>query len=338
MKVAIIGAGIAGLSCAAGLETEGISATLFDKGKRPGGRLSSLRIGTMAWDYGAQYLEEGSGSFARQASLWREAGLLAEWPAGPEGALVGVPAMASLVEAECEKREVRFNAHIHRIDRSPNGWWVRGSGLSEGPFDGCAIAIPPEQAIPLLTLHDFAMARDMIGVHSQPCWTVMVAFREPVPGLPAFLRDIGPLAWAARNTSKPGRPGSECWTLQAGRDWSIANLEIDKDDVAARLLSAFADHLPSGLPETTFLKAHRWRFSQIADKRAQTAWNDLLALGICGDWCLDPRIEGAWRSGRILASRIIDSLAPCPETFAVSKDMTGKTIRPALRGAGNGIG
>lgn len=309
MIVGIVGAGIAGLSCAARLDTAGIASVLFDKGMRPGGRLSSLVLEDMAWDFGAQYFLPGKGPFAHQVMAWKEAGLIASWPNGPDGALVGMPSMASLVEAQCAGRDVRFGFQVHAIDRKPSGWWVRGPDASKGPFDAIIISVPTEQAIPLLSLHDFPMARELIGIRSQPCWTAMVAFSEPLDRLPDFMRNVGPIAWAARNNSKPGRPETECWVLQAGHDWSIRNLEIGRDLAASQLLASFAEHLAANLPEPVLLKAHRWRFGQTSGQCWTTGWNACLRLGVCGDWCNAPRIAGAWQSGLEIAERVIGSLA-----------------------------
>ena len=51
MRVAIIGAGVAGLACAERLDSLGATTQLFDKGKRPGGRLSTLVLDDFAWDF-----------------------------------------------------------------------------------------------------------------------------------------------------------------------------------------------------------------------------------------------------------------------------------------------
>ena len=59
MKTAIIGAGMAGLSCARALIAAGQNVDLFDKGRGPGGRMSTRRmetpIGEIRWDHGAQF-------------------------------------------------------------------------------------------------------------------------------------------------------------------------------------------------------------------------------------------------------------------------------------------
>lgn len=310
MKIAIVGAGIAGLSCAARLNEAGFETALFDKGRRPGGRLSTLRIDDMAWDFGAQYLRDHGGAFSAQVAAWRDAGVLTDWPAGPAGALVGVPGMGALVEAECARHAVRFEALVQRIERVAGGeWYLRGANLDEGPFDAVVLAIPAEQAAPLLSLHDLSMAREAAAAPSLPCWTVMTAFPAPLP-CPSVIRDAGAISWAARDNSKPGRSAAECWVIQASADWSRRHLEETAEQVAARLLALFGDAIGFPPPEPRFLKAHRWRFAMSYGQRPQLPWNADLRLGACGDWCTAPRIEGAWRSGHELANRIVAQFAP----------------------------
>lgn len=309
MRVGIVGAGIAGLACAARLRENGIEPMLFDKGRRPGGRLSTLRLDDMAWDFGCQYLKSGEGEFAAQIGRWREAGILAPWPGGPAGALVGTPAMASLIEAQCAEHPVRFEALVQRLERDGDAWFVVGPGLRSGPFAALAVAVPAEQAAPLLSLHDLALAREAAAVRSGPCWTVMAAFAEPLAAIPDFLRDRGAIAWAARNNSKPGRGAAECWVIQASAEWSQANLEREREDIARDLFALFAAGLSASLPEPQFLKAHRWRFALSYGQHGATLWNRDLRLGACGDWCVSGHVEGAWRSGTSLAEQVIAALA-----------------------------
>lgn len=309
MKVGIVGAGIAGLACARALEAEGHDVALFDKGKRPGGRLSTLVLDDLAWDFGAQYLKATDPEFATQCEGWRQAGLLADWERGPPGALVGVPSMARLVSAGCEGLDVRFGALVQRLDREGDHWYLVGPDLREGPFDAVAIAVPAEQAAPLIGLHDMMLACEAAGVRSKPCWTAMAAFAEPLPGLPDWLRDRGGIAWASRDNSKPGRASRECWVIQAGTEWSLANLDRDAAQVAADLLSLLAAEAGTSLPEPTFLKAHRWRFALPFGRRGHHLWNEGLRLGAAGDWCSGACIEDAWLAGTALGHDVAGALS-----------------------------
>jgi monoamine oxidase len=64
MQVGIIGSGIAGLSCADRLTSFGHEVCLFDKGRGPGGRMSTRRVEveghTLSFDHGAQYFTRHS--------------------------------------------------------------------------------------------------------------------------------------------------------------------------------------------------------------------------------------------------------------------------------------
>ncbi len=304
MNVAVIGAGIAGLACAERLKANGFQPVLFDKGKRPGGRLSTLQLDDKGWDFGCQYVKPGSGAFARQVADWAKAGLLAPWTEGPEGAMVGTPGMNALVAAQCAQHNVRFNALVQRIESDGLSWFLSGPDLCEGPFAALVIAIPSEQAAPLLSLHDLLMAREAASARSQPCWTVMAAFDEPLAGVPAYMQDRGAIAWAARNNSKPGRGETECWVIQADAAWSQQHLEMDREEVEQKLLGLFQTECGITLPQPTFLKAHRWRFALAFGQHGTTMWNPQLRLGACGDWCMGPQVEGAWLSGVELADKI----------------------------------
>lgn len=171
---------MAGLACAEILRERAIEVALFDKGRKPGGRLASVAIEDMGWDIGAQSLTAHDPSFIDQVNRWRGAGWIAPWPDGPPGALVGTPSMAALVADRAVALDVRFGALVQSVEQDAAGWHVVGSDFRAGPFSALVIAVPAEQAAALLSLHDLAMAREAAAVRSAPCWTVMAAFAEPI--------------------------------------------------------------------------------------------------------------------------------------------------------------
>lgn len=305
MKVGIVGGGIAGLACAARLAEFRIGSVLFDKGKRAGGRLSTLQIGDLTWDFGAQHFVPDTPVFAAAAAKWESDGLIARWPAGPKGAFVGVPGMGSLVAALCSGHDVHFGAAVTKVEACSEGWQLHGPDLSAGPFAAVAIAVPAEQAAALLALHDLELGREAASIRSTPGWSLMAAFAEPLEGVPDVSQHLGPIAWAARNSSKPQRGAGECWVIQATPQWSQANLELDREAVADALLELFAAAFGIPLPAVTFRKAHRWRYARPLGKHKGSHWNAKLRLGVCGDWCVGDTIESAWQSGRQLAESIV---------------------------------
>ncbi|MED5545236.1 MAG: FAD-dependent oxidoreductase [Pseudomonadota bacterium] len=321
MRIAIVGAGMAGLACAGRLS--GLAdIVLFDKGRRPGGRLTSVVTDISSWDLGAPFFTAREPDFQAEVARWQDAGCAARWPGGPRGAMVGVPTMATLVAEQSKRFVVRFGARVQALVRDEDGWRIEGEGLDAEPFDSVVVAVPAEQAAPLLSLHDLDEGLEAASVRSTPCWSVMVAFPWDIPAPRSFMADLGIFSVLACNASKPERGPSHGWVLHANAAWSRANLECEAEDVAERMLAEFAQALGTELPAPTFLKAHRWRFAQPYGQSGRVLWNLEQRLGACGDWCRAPTVEGAWLSGVRLADQMRASL---PELI---------TQAAALHGAG----
>lgn len=314
MRTGIIGAGLAGLACAGELAQAGVDVILFDKGRAPGGRMSTRRVqaasGPFAFDHGAQYFTARDPLFRLEVARWHRDGLASPWPAAGEDAWVGTPGMSEPVAALAAACDVRFSHHVMGLVREggmrDGAWWVTlQGGERQGPFDAVVIALPAEQALAFLGAHDLAMASRAIAGRSQPCWTAMAAFPARLP-LADVIRDAGTLAWAARDGAKPGRDGSETWVLQAGGMWSTQHLERSAGEIAQLLLAELAGLCaPAPVPEPTYLTAHRWRYAMTSGAALGSLWNPALQLGACGDWLMGPRVELAWLSGRHLAHEML---------------------------------
>ena len=76
-RVAIIGAGIAGLSCATQLARHGCAVSVFDKSRGPAGRMSTRRGEGWQCDHGAQYFTARSPEFRAEVARWQAAGVSA---------------------------------------------------------------------------------------------------------------------------------------------------------------------------------------------------------------------------------------------------------------------
>uniref|UniRef100_UPI0022EB489F NAD(P)/FAD-dependent oxidoreductase n=1 Tax=Falsiroseomonas oryzae TaxID=2766473 RepID=UPI0022EB489F len=176
----------------------------------------------------------------------------------------------------------------------------------DGPFDAVVLAVPAPQAAALLARPAPHLKRVLDMVRMAPCWTLMVAFAERL-NLPDTIRlPGGPIGWAARDSSKPGRNHTnECWVVQAGPEWSRENLELTAAEAATGLLAAFAALNGGSLPEPIHAAAHRWRYALVETALgAPCLWDPARGLGACGDWCVGARAEAAVESGAALAGVI----------------------------------
>jgi predicted NAD/FAD-dependent oxidoreductase len=311
-RVAVIGAGIAGLSCARTLRDHGYQVCVFDKGRAPGGRMATRRVGTFEFDHGAQYFTAREPCFRRYVDSWRQDGLAGIWPdqgAGGNGheQLVAMPAMNAIAKHLAADLHVLSGVRVAALQRrGVDRQLLDEAGKELGAWDAVVVATPAPQAVPLLNAAPMLAERAAQAVMN-PCWAALIGLEAPIDlDFTTARPQDGPLGWIARNSKKPGRCGGEAWVLHARHDWSAAHLEDQPEDVALRLLDAFAKLLQRSTLPAAHLCAHRWRYALAAVPVGEPCLFDA-ALGIaaCGDWCLGGRVEAAFLSGRAAAGRLL---------------------------------
>ena len=306
IRVAIIGAGIAGLACAQRLVQAGVQPVLFDKGRAVGGRVATRRTHGLQFDHGAQYVTAQGAGFAAVLRELTAAGDAAPWPdeSGRER-MVGTPDMATLGKALAAGLDVRQGVQISAVRPADRGWQV----LTAHDCHAAArvvVTVPAPQVAGLLGADHPLVAR-LGGVRMDPCLTLMAGIAAPVP----FATRKAPgdaLAWIAQDGAKPDRPAANAvtWVAQAGPAFSAAHVEDNAADIVARMLPLLCDQLGVTADRVTLASAHRWRYAQVAAPLGQPFLRDagaLLYLG--GDWCLGRRVEDAWTSGTAIANDLL---------------------------------
>ncbi|MDD2545948.1 MAG: FAD-dependent oxidoreductase [Burkholderiaceae bacterium] len=326
--IAVIGAGLSGLSCAQALLAAGHTVQVFDKSRGPSGRMSTRRAegahGPWECDHGAQYFTARDPAFRAEVARWQAAGVAALWDARlsaldasgwtalqtPLDRFVGTPRMTSpaawLLQSLGARAQVHLQTTVQRIERSAQGWVLTSAeqGVHAPRYGSVVLAVPAPQAVPLLAPVAPAAAALAASARMRGSWAVMLRFAAPVSlGWEGAFINTGPLRWVARNSSKPGRTGQETWLLHASPEWSEAHLEDEAEAVTTALLAAFA---ALGGPSPVAATAHRWRYADTEPALEQGAWWDAtLRLGLCGDWLQGGKVEGAWRSGQSLAQQCL---------------------------------
>ena len=328
LPIVIIGAGLAGLSCAQALLQVGHTVHVFDKSRGPSGRMSTRRAednnGPWQCDHGAQYFTARDPAFRAEVARWQQAGVAALWnarlasfdgnawtaPATPLERFVGTPRMTSpaawLVQHLGEPALAQWQTTVQRLGHTEGGWAIISAehGLHSQHYSAVLLAVPAPQAVPLLAPVAPAGAALAASARMRGSWAVMLRYASPValPWEGAFI-NTGPLRWVARDSSKPGRTGQETWLLHASPEWSEAHIEDSAEAVTTALLAAFA---ALGGPAPLAATAHRWRYADTEPALTQGSWWDAqMRLGLCGDWLHGGKVEGAWLSGRALAQQVL---------------------------------
>ncbi|MFN7165262.1 MAG: NAD(P)/FAD-dependent oxidoreductase, partial [Hyphomonas sp.] len=160
MTIAIVGAGMAGLSAAEILSSRGRSVRLFDKGRSAGGRMATRRTSingaNVSFDHGAQYFTARSDGFREAVSRWLQAGVAAPWDEEDASGkaterYVGAPGMNSILKSMAAPLDVSWGAEVSALEGGPGKWFLRfADGSAAGAFEQVIVAVPAEQAAVLL--------------------------------------------------------------------------------------------------------------------------------------------------------------------------------------------
>ncbi|MEO5689884.1 MAG: FAD-dependent oxidoreductase [Burkholderiaceae bacterium] len=332
-RIAIIGAGMAGASCARRLADAGADVHLFEKSRRVGGRMATRRIlwsdeddveREAQFDHGAPGFSVHSAAFAKSVDRFRQSGDLLRWtPRLARGSFIPLdafeswtpnPDMPELCRQLIGASPITFGLAIDALDRDHAGWRVMWLGETLGSgFTQVVLALPPAQAADLLRAHRLDWAQLGWQQRMLACWTLMGVADRPSQ---ALNWDVawplsGPLAWLIRNECKPGRASADGrvhWVAHANPAWSDTHLEAPNDTVHAALLTALEDALGHA-PTWRTSQVHRWRHASVARPAASGLqpyrFDAELGLGVCGDYLGGAGVEGAWASGDALALRIV---------------------------------
>jgi len=317
-KVVVVGAGTAGLTCAARLKELGAEVIVFEKSRGVSGRMASRRMEHGFCDHGAQYFTARSDGFLSLVLHWQALGLVTPWnariarigfsdesPVRESQRFIGVPRMTSPMAMLAEGLDVRLNTRISKIERMPVGWSVTDESgeTCATEIDQIVLAIPPAQALHLLGAHSPAWREQLAAVRMAPCWTVMATVRETdQTGFDAAFVANGPLAWVANNATKPGRTPLPVWTLHASAEWSTQHIDRSGEAVSQELIQAFEEIASVKVIESV---SHRWLYARAVDEtRCGPLWDPSMGLAACGDWTMGDNVEAAWRSGLECADRV----------------------------------
>jgi renalase len=231
LHIAVIGAGLAGVTAARTLMQAGHLVTLFDKSRGFGGRMSTRQTEFGSFDHGAQYFTVRDDRFRKlmQWALATAPQIARPWAANAVRVLdaagrkaaaalpaaephwVGQPGMNALAthcaQALVNAGRVMLSTRIHRLTAGEQGWVLNAVDANDldavyGPFDKVIMAIPSVQAAELLRNSDHgAWAKELDKVIVAPCWTLMLAFPSALPISPRKPNiALGPQWSAARST------------------------------------------------------------------------------------------------------------------------------------------
>lgn len=321
-SIAIIGAGLAGLTCGTALKGLVSSVRVFEKNIYPGGRISRFRVGEYEFNHGAQYFTVNNPLFWNIVSAWQTDGIVRSWDGWivelqngqvsntdmATQRFVGQPRMQVIAENLASNCDLTTSTTVGELEmQSAGGWRLfndRGDYL--GVFDIVIIATAGNQVAALCrdvpTISRLADKIDMTV-----CWAGMFAFEQKLD-LPFDAANVldSPLSWISHSQLTDQKSEFDCWLMHATPEWSQRYAASFRGRVMHSLLDAFwaATDLAPVIP--VFSSVHCWKHAlPINPIGEDSLFDETRAIGACGDWCTAPRIEGAVLSGFSMADRVM---------------------------------
>ncbi|MCG8923063.1 NAD(P)/FAD-dependent oxidoreductase [Lentzea sp. CC55] len=296
MDVVVVGAGIAGLSCARALADGGARVRVVERGRVVGGRMACKRIGGRYADIGAAYFVADDPDFAEQVESWRARDLARPWTdtlkVFPEGRDTRGPVrwaapggLRGLAVDLARGLDVRLST---RIDSVPED------------ADAVVLAMPGPQALRLSPPPAVASAA------SRQTWRPVIAAVLTYPdrswaSLPgAFVNDHPVLATVCDDGD---RRGDGAPVLVTHSTAGLAAAHLDDPDAAGPVLADAVGEL-LGLSAPPRIEVHRWTYAQPEAGDASPYATDG-RVWLCGDAFGRPRVQTAWLSGRAVARALL---------------------------------
>jgi hypothetical protein len=345
-SVLIIGAGLAGLLAGRSLAAAGWRVAILDKGRGPGGRLATRRIGGASFDSGAQFFSVREPAFGALVDEWQRAGLARPWSTGFASDDPRLGGVATLTPAEdgfarylvaggmnrlakhlAAGLDVQCGVTITRLDVEPGRVLaVAGGEPVERRFEAGAaiITAPVPQTLALLDAgrQSSPLAAAQRGrleaVRYAPCMCLLLDYPDaagaalPPPGGVRLLH--GPIQWLASQRAKGLRGAGEGLVVHAAPDWSAGHVALADAELGPALLhearAAIARLCGSGWEAPAEVQLKRWSYSLATATIAEPCLRAALGAPVvfAGDaFGGKPRVEGAALSGLAAAQALIAS-------------------------------
>jgi renalase len=309
----VVGAGLAGLLCARTLADAGRPVVLLDKGRSPGGRLATRRIGGATLDHGAQFFTVRTRELGELVATWEASGLVYEWARGfgsePDGhpryAVRG--GMNALAKHLAAGLDVRCPAMAFAVHAADDAWRVALDDGTSVAASSLVLTCPTPQILALLVSSGVALPEPIRTLDYDRALALLAVLDGPsaLGGPGAVQEPGGTVAFVADNQAK-GVSAVPALTLHATAAWSLEHWDHDREAVHRDLLAMAAPYL--GRAQVLESQVKRWRFATPRTPWPDPCWvapDAPAPLVLAGDAFGGPRVEGAARSGLAAARALL---------------------------------
>ena len=311
----IVGSGIAG-STIANLLSKKYSVEIFDKARGPGGRASNRRYKKdLSFDHGLQYISPKSKEFTKFILDLEKKKILKKWQGKhldftfekkdelPK--YIGVKGNNAIPKYLIKNIKANFQSLVTNIKFNNNCWEITINNKEIITFKNLILTCPYPQ---LISLGSKYLPKQIVKSKIQmvPNITVMLSYKNKSKlSLSSIKFNNDKLAWAANENSKERFKSNEIlWTLQCTEKYSKKIIDLVKNNknyYLKEIAKEFENLIGFKAKDLIFKNIHGWRYAYVTrEKKLKNLWIKKFNLGLCADWMIGSKAEGAWLSANSL--------------------------------------
>jgi renalase len=333
-EIAIIGAGMAGITCANELQRAGKSVIILEKSRGVGGRMATRRLFDTIADHGTCYLSPKDPRFQAVFDRLIAAGIVKSWTntvhsLDLEGKLSPNPdlapryiapaGMSSIAKFLASGLDIRLSQKVINLESTGDGWRIKIEG--EPPTEIFAktviSTVPTPQAVDLLTAIEHTLPPEIMAklrsIEFYPSIAVIVGYApaqltdwyEHYPAVCAVSCPEDPqLGWLGIDSSKRPPDAPPVFVLQSTAKFAEHYAAPDYAQLATTaLLNHAGERFRPWLAHPQWQQTQVWRYAfaknPLAVPYLQIAQPAPLIL--TGDWCGGRKVESAMLAGLAVA-------------------------------------
>jgi predicted NAD/FAD-dependent oxidoreductase len=343
-RIAIIGAGVAGLTAAYALRTHPVERTVFEKSRGYGGRAATRGREGCRYDHGAPFFTAPSPrvrdlvtahlpseqliKIGRPVGAFNGDGDLLRRSASDEGPhwtyYQGISTLGKLL-ARTGQADVHRDTRVERLRRDGDRWAVQtATGTLHEPYDAVVLTPPAPQTAALLHRSALdaspfpALHAALASVDYAPQFAYVWAYDRPLSRPAPYHGFVSHdaehlLSWIGFEHDKPGHApaGTHLLVLHTSPDWTRSRVDREPETFLPEVRAQAESVLDTTLHAPIWTDAQRWRYARPTGMLDPEVHEMGAAVGLylAGDYVAGRGAVGAAiESGFEVAERIRDGV------------------------------
>lgn len=335
--VVVVGAGIAGLTCARRLHQAGYQVLVLEKSRGLGGRMATRRLDQQPVDHGCRFLAGQTPLMTQLIEQLRPTGQIVPWQANcyqleargnrqlqpPQVRWIAPQGMSAIARPLAADLTIQRQTRVTTLVPTSAAWQVQLEAGEPAAARAVVLAVPAPQAEAMLHLTTAELeptVSKLAQVKFEASLTVLAGYRSAPVLAPAdaagwmvYGNAESPFAWVGLDSSKRPSAAQSVVVVQSSDRFAQPWLETYELAQAGQLLLAqTSDLIGVQLSSPAWQQQHRWRYAiaRSIGSGEPIYTQQPLPLACCGDWCSGQGIDAALTAGWAAAAAIHRGLAP----------------------------